>query len=107
MKIFPILLIFVTPIFAQKNCQLDAHEHAVEQLDTAFEGNQILIDLHVPGADIVGFKYSAENTGDYGVIDAAIATLMRPLNLPTLMRSRIRWKLRCKQFQTQVLHRLR
>ena len=32
---------------------------------------------------------------------------MRPLNLPTLMRSRIRWKLRCKQFQTQVLHRLR
>ena len=84
MKLFPILLIFAisaTPIFAQENRQLDAHEHGVGQLDIAFEGNQILIDLHVPGADIVGFEYSAENADDRAAIDAAISTLMRPLNL--------------------------
>jgi hypothetical protein len=84
MKLFPILVIsalVAMPTYAQENRQLDAHEHGVGQLDIAFDGNQIAIELHAPGADIVGFEYSAENADDHAEINAAIATLTRPLNL--------------------------
>jgi hypothetical protein len=84
MKLFPILVIsaiVAMPTYAQEKRQLDAHEHGVGQLDIAFDGNQIAIELHAPGADIVGFEYSAENADDRAEINTAIATLTRPLNL--------------------------
>ena len=48
-----------TPVFAEKTRQLDAHEHGVGQLDIAFDGKQISMELHAPGADIVSFEYAA------------------------------------------------
>ena len=73
-----ILVIFAAPAVAQQTRQLDAHEHGVGELQIAFDGNQIAMELHAPGADIVGFEYEAESTEDLAAIDAAIALLSRP-----------------------------
>lgn len=66
---------------AEEARQLDAHEHGVGQLDIAFDGGQIAMALHAPGADIVGFEYAAKSAEDRAKVDAAVATLARPLDL--------------------------
>jgi hypothetical protein len=84
MKLLPIFAataITVIPALAEENRQLDAHEHGVGQLNIAFDGQQIAMELHAPGADIVGFEYAAESDEDRAAIDAAIATLNAPLAL--------------------------
>lgn len=70
-----------TPVFAQETRQLDAHEHGVAQLDIAMDGQQIAMELHAPGADIVGFEYAAESADDRAAVDNAVAALARPLEL--------------------------
>lgn len=84
MSKLPSLLIAVfaaSPLLAQETRHLEAHEHGVGQLDIAFEGDQIAIELHAPGADIVGFEYAAESAEDRAAIDEAVAILARPLDL--------------------------
>ena len=84
MKPLPILALFtlaVGPALAEETRQLDAHEHGVGQLDIAFDDQKIAIELHAPGADIVGFEYEATRAEDKAAIDAAVATLARPLDL--------------------------
>lgn len=61
--------------------QLNAHEHGVGQLNIAFDGAQVAMELHAPGADIVGFEYAPETEEDRAKVDAAVATLARPLDL--------------------------
>jgi ABC-type Zn2+ transport system substrate-binding protein/surface adhesin len=39
------------------------------------------MELHAPGADIVGFEYGATSAEDRAAVDAAVATLARPLDL--------------------------
>ena len=73
-----ILVICAAPAVAQQTRQLDAHEHGVGELQITFDGNQIAMELHAPGADIVGFEYEAESAEDLAAIDAAIALLSRP-----------------------------
>lgn len=70
-----------TTAFAEESRQLDAHEHGVGELNIAFEGNTVAMELHAPGADIVGFEYKAESDADRAAIDAAVATLAKPLSL--------------------------
>ena len=84
MKILPLIALTTftaTPVFAEETRQLDAHEHGVGQLNIAFDGQQIAMELHVPGADIVGFEYVAESAQDRAVVDTAVATLANPLKL--------------------------
>ena len=84
MKILPLIVVTAftaTPVFAEETRQLDAHEHGVGQLNIAFDGQQIAMELHVPGADIVGFEYAAENAQDRAAVDTAVATLANPLKL--------------------------
>lgn len=73
-----------TPLWAQDTRQLDAHEHGVGTLDIAIDGALVAMEFHAPGADIVGFEYQAERAEDKAAIDAAIATLMQPLELFTV-----------------------
>lgn len=61
--------------------QLDSHEHGVGELNIAFEGGQVAMELEAPGADIVGFEHPAESAEDRAKIDAAIAVLAQPLKL--------------------------
>ena len=70
-----------TPSLAEETTQLDAHEHGVGQLNIAFDGNKIAMELHAPGADIVGFEYGAKSDADLAAIDAALQTLSDPLGL--------------------------
>jgi len=70
-----------TTALAEETRQLDAHEHGVGQLDIAFDGAQIAMELHAPGADIVGFEYAATSAQDRARVDTAVATLARPLDL--------------------------
>ena len=84
MKILPFIALTAftaTPVFAEETRQLDAHEHGVGQLNIAFDGQQIAMELHVPGADIVGFEYVTESAQDRAVVDTAVATLANPLKL--------------------------
>jgi len=60
---------------------LDSHEHGVGQLDIAIDGSQVAMELHAPGADIVGFEYGAESDGDIAKVDAALMILAQPLDL--------------------------
>ena len=81
-RILPLILaICAVPAAAQQTRQLDAHEHGVGELNIAFEGNRIAMELHAPGADIVGFEYEAESAEDRAAIDAAVELLARPLDL--------------------------
>jgi hypothetical protein len=82
-KCFPValLLLSTTVVIAEETRQLDAHEHGVGQLNIAFDNGQIAIELHAPGADIVGFEYAAESAEDRASVDAAVAALARPLDL--------------------------
>ncbi|WP_298921768.1 DUF2796 domain-containing protein [uncultured Roseobacter sp.] len=82
-RLVPTALIILTAsaATADETRQLDAHEHGVGQLNIAFDGDQIAMELHAPGADIVGFEYTAESAEDRGLVDAAVATLARPLDL--------------------------
>ena len=70
-----------TPPLAEETTQLDAHEHGVGQLNIAFDENKIAMELHAPGADIVGFEYGAKSDADLAAIDAALQTLSDPLGL--------------------------
>lgn len=69
------------PVLAEEKRQLDAHEHGVGALDIAFDGAQVAISLHAPGADIVGFEHAAKSPEDRAAVDAAVAVLARPLDL--------------------------
>ena len=60
---------------------MDAHEHGVGRLDIAFEGTEIAMEFHAPGADIVGFEHAADRAEDRAAVDAAVALLARPLDL--------------------------
>ena len=74
-------LLFCAPAFAEESRELDAHEHGVGQLDIAFDGDKIAIELHAPGADIVGFEYEAQSAEDKEAVEKAIALLAKPLDL--------------------------
>ncbi|MFT5067531.1 MAG: hypothetical protein ACI9TA_003160 [Reinekea sp.] len=75
------LAILASPAIAEGTRELDSHEHGVGELNIAFDGNTVAMELHAPGADIVGFEYAAESAEDRASIDAAVATLARPLDL--------------------------
>lgn len=77
------LMIFLaaTPALAEEKRQLTTHEHGVGELNIAVDGATVAIELVAPGADIVGFEYAAETEADRATVDAAVATLARPLDL--------------------------
>ena len=84
MKTLPILALSVAtalPAFAEEKRQLDSHEHGVGQLDNAFDGSQVAMEFHAPGADIVGFEYEAESAKDLASIETALGLLSKPLDL--------------------------
>lgn len=84
MKILPffaLAALATSPALAEETRQLDAHEHGIGQLDIAFEGGKVAMELHAPGADIVGFEYGAESDADLAAIETAITSLSSPLAL--------------------------
>jgi hypothetical protein len=65
----------------EEHRELGVHEHGFGQLEVAFEGMTVAIELHAPGTDIVGFEHHPETAEDKAAVDRAVATLATPLNL--------------------------
>ena len=76
-----IALLAAAPAFAEETRHLDAHEHGVSALNIAFHGRAVAMELHAPGADIVGFEHPAESDEDRAAVLAATAKLEAPLDL--------------------------
>ena len=74
-------IIAAGPALAEGTRELDAHEHGVGALNIAFDGNNVAMEFQAPGADIVGFEYSAESDTDIAAVQAALDTLSNPLSL--------------------------
>ena len=76
-----VALLTALPAFAEDTRQLDAHEHGVGTLNIAFDGADVMMEFHAPGADIVGFEYAASSDSDLAAVESAIAMLKKPLDL--------------------------
>ncbi len=74
-------LTFALPVLAEDSRELDAHEHGSGALNIAIEGDQVAMELEVPGFDIVGFEYAAKSQADQAAVAAALETLGDPLAL--------------------------
>jgi len=48
-----------------------AHEHGVGRLDIAFEGDEVELELTVPGADAVGFEHAPSTDADRHAVEDA------------------------------------
>lgn len=81
---FALSSLCVTPLLAQETRQLDSHEHGVGQLGIAIDGSRVAMEFHAPGADIVGFEYSAESAEDIAKLDAAVMVLAQPFDVFTV-----------------------
>ncbi|MEM9709277.1 MAG: DUF2796 domain-containing protein [Pseudomonadota bacterium] len=78
------LCAFAWPAIAEDKRELDAHVHGHGALNIAMEGNQVAIELEVPGFDIVGFEYEASTDEDKAAIATALDTLGDASNLFSL-----------------------
>lgn len=66
---------------AEEKRSLGAHEHGHGTFNFAVEGKEVLMELEVPGADIVGFEHAAESAADKAAVASAFAILEKPLEL--------------------------
>ncbi|PPR64895.1 MAG: hypothetical protein CFH10_00118 [Alphaproteobacteria bacterium MarineAlpha4_Bin2] len=82
LSVIIILTFFVMPSAAgerrghdHKEHGHEAHEHGAANLSVLVDGKTLEIELHVPGADIVGFEHSAESDNDRAAVARALRTL--------------------------------
>jgi len=75
------LLLLTMPAYAETVRHLPSHEHGVGKLNIAVDGTMVAMEFQAPGADIIGFEYTAKSESDQAEIDRAIAILSRPLDL--------------------------
>ncbi len=69
------------PAAAQDHRELGAHVHGESHLNIAIEGARVVLELHAPGVDIVGFEHEAETDADKAAVAAALDVLRAPLAL--------------------------
>lgn len=58
--------------------QHDAHVHGVVTFNLAQDGNELLVEITAPGADIVGFEHEPSSLDDKEKLARALATLQTP-----------------------------
>lgn len=69
------------PAAAETVRQLDAHAHGVAALSLALDGDQLLIELEAPAANIVGFEHATETDQERAAVADAKAVLGDPTQL--------------------------
>ena len=47
-----------------------AHQHGIGHLDLVVEGNQLLLELHIPAADLLGFEHAPRTVEQHRQLDA-------------------------------------
>ena len=55
-----------------------AHEHGHGHLNLVVDGNQLMIELQAPAADLVGFEHAAKSDEDKAQYAKAVARLQQP-----------------------------
>lgn len=55
-----------------------AHEHGHGHLNLVFDGNQLMIELQAPAADLVGFEHAAKSDEEKAQYAKAVAQLKQP-----------------------------
>ena len=60
---------------------LDAHLHGLGTMNIVQDHNKILVELEMPGFDIVGFEYKAKTSVDKNKVNAALKILENPANV--------------------------
>lgn len=74
-------LILPALTFAEDHRQLGAHEHGHGTLSLAIDGKRVSLELEAPGDDIIGFEHDPSSPAETQQVDAAKATLSKPLVL--------------------------
>jgi hypothetical protein len=54
-----------------------AHEHGHGSLNVVIDGNDLLIELHMPGVNVVGFEHEPATEDEKKAVDDALAALRR------------------------------
>ncbi|WCE29431.1 zinc uptake protein ZrgA [Vibrio sp. SCSIO 43137] len=71
-------LILSTSAMAEEGFrQHDAHVHGHVEFNIAQDGNELLVEIAAPGADIVGFEHAPENEAQHELIEKAEKSLMQ------------------------------
>ncbi len=80
-RVASLALIAATPALADETRSAEAHVHGVGALNIAIDGNEVAMEFHTPGADIVGFEHAATTDLDKAAILTGLAQLERPETL--------------------------
>ncbi|MCW8914763.1 MAG: DUF2796 domain-containing protein [Magnetovibrio sp.] len=75
--LFVVALVPVSTSFAQEgqNRALGAHEHGHGKMMIAQDELELLVELHLPGVDVVGFEHVPENHEQEHVVELALNNL--------------------------------
>ncbi len=72
---------FLAPSMSSVAGELDAHQHGHGTVNMVIDGSALLIELIVPGADIVGFEHAPSVAAERTAMAAAKERLSNPLSL--------------------------
>lgn len=89
MKHIPLTLLacVATAAVAAETREMAAHVHGVSTLELAIEHGHLELNLLSPGADIVGFEYTATSDADKDAVEDAIRKLLVPENIVALPKA--------------------
>lgn len=76
-----VALAAATSAQADGHREMAPHVHGTGALNIALEGSSVMMELEVPGADIVGFEHAATSPEDRARVDAAVSDLSDPMGL--------------------------
>ena len=94
-------LSFAAYSYAAEHRQHDAHTHGTVALHLAQDGQDLLLEVTAPGADVVGFEHAPENAKQRSLLKQATKTLQNPDDLFI-----INPQAQCRLTQQHVSHTL-
>ena len=64
-------VVLTRPSPAEEFEQHPPHEHGMVTINAALDGNQLVIELHSPAVNVVGFEHEPRNDGERAAVSAA------------------------------------
>lgn len=78
------VLFSIGPVAAETKRELDAHEHGHGEMNVVLSGDTLEIEMHLPGADVVGFEHEEKSESDKAAVNKALELLRQPAMMVTL-----------------------
>ena len=63
-----------------KKESLSAHEHGLSKMNIVQDHHKLLIEIEMPGHDVVAFEYKAKTNEDKNKVKQAIMLIKNPIN---------------------------